>query len=111
MGTATTSTVPTYVPPSISVISIPLFTMAGTDLLNKFLTNWHSWKHQTTQHLMLCSLFGYLDGTIQQPDASTEAKAHQNWKMNDNAILIYFRLRAAEGKQEELKKAMSAKDT
>lgn len=111
MGTATTSTVPTCVPPSITVISIPSFTMVGTDLLNKSLANWHPWKCQTTQHLMLCGLFEYLDGTIQQPNASTEVKAHQNWKMKDNAILAYFRLRVAEGEQEELKKAMSAKGT
>ena len=59
---------------------------------------------------MLCGLFGCLDGAIQQPDASTEAKAHQNWKTNNNAILAYFGLRAAEGEQEELEKATSAKD-
>lgn len=60
---------------------------------------------------MLCGLLRYLDGTIQQPKASNEVKAHQNWKMKDNAILACFRLRVAEGEQEELKKAMSAKGT
>lgn len=84
--------------------------MAGTDLLDKSVANWHPWKRQTTQHLKLCGLFGYLDGTVLQPDIAVEAKAHQNWKTNDNVILAYFGLRAAEGEQEELKKAMSAKD-
>ena len=83
--------------------------MAGTDVLNKTKTNWHLWKHQTLQHLKLCGLFGYLNGTITQLDLTTEPKAHKNWKTNDTAILAYFGLRAAEDEQDEIDKATSSR--
>ena len=105
----TTATTPAYVPPSISIVSIPSFTMAGTDVLDKTKTNWHLWKCQTSQHLKLCGLFGYVNGTITQPDLTMEPKVHENWKTNDTMILAYFGLRAAKDEQDEIDKATSSK--
>src|ERR1700690_3284519 len=90
----------TEVTPSITLASTIPTSLANIEPLEKSKNNWPRWKQTVLQCLQFVGLSDYLHGTVPQPDAVLEPRAHRNWGINNGAVIAFLGLKASEEEQE-----------
>lgn len=77
---------PTASDPDALKLSVPRLSIHTTfqgEKLDQLKSNWTTWNQDILIALMLNSLDEYIDGTLHQPNASSEPCASANWRSND----------------------------
>jgi hypothetical protein len=74
--------------PSIPRLSI--HTMFQGEKLDQLKSNWTTWSSDILIALTLNGLDEYVEGTLSQPSASTDPRAHARWKANDYLACGYL---------------------
>ncbi|MFX9874111.1 hypothetical protein ABTP57_18245, partial [Acinetobacter baumannii] len=66
-----------------SVLRLSIHTIFQGEKLDQLKSNWTTWNPDILIALTLNGLDEYVEGTLAQPDATSEPRAHANWKAND----------------------------
>ena len=67
-----------------SVPRASIHTTFQGDKLDQLKSNWTTWNPEILIALTFNGLVEYVEGTLPQPNVSSEPHAHANWKTNDH---------------------------
>lgn len=93
--------------PSVSKASI--HTTFQGEKLDQLKSNWTTWNPEILIALTFNGLVEYVEGTLPQPDASSEPRANANWKANDRLARSFLLQYIDPQEREFVKDAATAK--